>query len=241
MTVARRRSLTPSIAEFTLVPADGMTLPEYGPGAHVTVKTPSGAMRRYSLVGPGAHPENYVIAVKKEPDSRGGSQSMHDEALEGTELLMEPPENEFPLKDAPKYLLIAGGLFLPQPYGTVIAGAVGRDAAFGIQASIGGLLKEPDQDIGGGPGLPVLGDDVVLEAGAIVLVATHLPKLIGREMPAQEVVTATMPNRARSGELIRPVRVVAPMRVKGCRGMLIVLACMPLSTVKSTLKSSMAG
>ena len=110
MTVARRRSLTPSIAEFTLVPADGMTLPEYGPGAHVTVKTPSGAMRRYSLVGPGAHPENYVIAVKKEPDSRGGSQSMHDEALEGTELLMEPPENEFPLKDAPKYLLIAGGI-----------------------------------------------------------------------------------------------------------------------------------
>ena len=32
-----------------------------------------------------------------------------------------------------------------------------------------------------------------------------------------------MPNRERNGELIRPVRVVAPMRVKGCRGMLIVL------------------
>jgi len=110
MTVASRRMLTPTIAEFTLVPEAGVTLPDYGPGAHVTVQTPSGAMRRYSLVGPGTHPENYIIAVKKEPDSRGGSQSMHDEALEGTELLVEPPENEFPLKDAPKYLLIAGGI-----------------------------------------------------------------------------------------------------------------------------------
>ncbi|MEE7502443.1 serine acetyltransferase [Methylobacterium mesophilicum] len=76
--------------------------------------------------------------------------------------------------DIPPSSRIAGGLFLPQPYGTVIAGAVGRDAAFGIQASIGGLLKEPDQDIGGGPGLPVLGDDVVLEAGAIVLGAVAI-------------------------------------------------------------------
>lgn len=76
--------------------------------------------------------------------------------------------------DIPPSSRIAGGLFLPQPYGAVIAGAVGRDAAFGIQASIGGLLKEPDQDIGGGPGLPVLGDDVVLEAGALVLGAVQV-------------------------------------------------------------------
>ncbi|MDF2597595.1 MAG: Serine acetyltransferase-like protein [Methylobacterium brachiatum] len=71
--------------------------------------------------------------------------------------------------DIPPSSRIAGGLFLPYPHGAVIAGAVGHDVAFGLQASIGGLLKEPDQDIGGGPGLPVLGDGVVLEAGAIVL------------------------------------------------------------------------
>ncbi|MCJ2138694.1 serine acetyltransferase [Methylobacterium sp. E-066] len=76
--------------------------------------------------------------------------------------------------DIPPSSRIAGGLFLPYPYGAVIAGAVGRDAAFGVQASIGGLLKEPDQDIGGGPGLPVLGDGVVLEAGAIVLGAVYI-------------------------------------------------------------------
>ncbi|WP_157019540.1 PDR/VanB family oxidoreductase [Mesorhizobium xinjiangense] len=110
LTVEGRRKLTPTITEFTLVPKDGRTLPSYDPGAHVTVQTPSGAKRRYSLVGPGEQPGRYVIAVKKEPQSRGGSQSMHDGAMEGIELLVETPENEFPLKDAQKYLLIAGGI-----------------------------------------------------------------------------------------------------------------------------------
>ena len=110
MTVVRRRDLTPRIAEFTLAPVDNIALPAFEPGAHITVQTPSGAMRRYSLVGTGEAPESYVIAVKREPESRGGSQSMHDEVREGTELLVEPPENDFPLRDGAKYLLIAGGI-----------------------------------------------------------------------------------------------------------------------------------
>jgi phthalate 4,5-dioxygenase reductase subunit len=115
-TVARRRELTPDIAEFTLVAADGQSLPDFTPGAHITVQTPSGAMRRYSLVGTGEEPESYVIAVKREPDSRGGSRSMHEQVQEGTELTVEPPENEFPMKDAPKYLLIAGGIGITPIY-----------------------------------------------------------------------------------------------------------------------------
>jgi phthalate 4,5-dioxygenase reductase subunit len=131
MTVASRRELTPTIAEFTLIPADGGTLPDYAAGAHITVQTPSGAMRRYSLVGPGDHPERYVIAVKKEPESRGGSQSMHEEAIEGTELLVEPPENEFALKDAPKYLLIAGGIGVTPIY-AMARELAGKDKPFRI-------------------------------------------------------------------------------------------------------------
>ena len=76
--------------------------------------------------------------------------------------------------DIPPSSRIAGGLLIPNPYGAVIAGSVGRDAAFGTHASIGGLLKEPDKDIGGGPGLPVLGDGVIMEAGAIVLGAVRV-------------------------------------------------------------------
>ena len=110
MKVAHKRALTDQIAEFTLVAVDGSTLPAFTPGAHVTVQTPSGAMRRYSLVGNGSSPESYMIAVKREAESRGGSSSMHEAASEGTELDVEPPENDFPLTDVAEYLLIAGGI-----------------------------------------------------------------------------------------------------------------------------------
>jgi len=110
MKVVARRVLTPQIVEFTLGSVDGAELPSYEPGAHITVETPSGAMRRYSLIGAGEHSDSYVIAVKREPRSRGGSTSMHDKAEIGRELAVEPPENNFPLKQAPRYLLIAGGI-----------------------------------------------------------------------------------------------------------------------------------
>ncbi|NDW02293.1 PDR/VanB family oxidoreductase [Salipiger sp. PrR002] len=110
MRVGARRALTPQITEFTLVPMEEGALAGFTPGAHVTVETPSGAMRRYSLVNDGTAPDHYKIAVKREPASRGGSASMHDEAVEGFELNVEVPENDFPMADAPRYLLIAGGI-----------------------------------------------------------------------------------------------------------------------------------
>lgn len=116
MRVEARRALTPYITEFTLAPVEGGALPAFTPGAHVTVETPSGAMRRYSLVNDGEAPERYVISVKREAESRGGSTSMHDDATEGTELNVEAPENDFPMSDAPKYLLIAGGIGITPIY-----------------------------------------------------------------------------------------------------------------------------
>lgn len=110
MEVTERRALTPQIAEFTLAPVEGGPLPAFTAGAHVTVETPSGAMRRYSLVNDGRAPDAYVIAVKHEAQGRGGSASMHEEAQIGCRLQVEPPENDFGLAEAPDYLLIAGGI-----------------------------------------------------------------------------------------------------------------------------------
>ncbi|MCT8973982.1 PDR/VanB family oxidoreductase [Microbaculum marinisediminis] len=108
--VISRNQLTSDICEFTLAGEGGAALPPFTPGAHITVETPSGAMRRYSLLNEGEAPETYVIAVKREANSRGGSASMHDDVHVGTALNAEPPKNEFALVAAPKYLLIAGGI-----------------------------------------------------------------------------------------------------------------------------------
>jgi len=108
--VRSRRSVAQDIEEFTLAPVDGAPLTPFTPGAHVTLRTPSGAMRRYSLVNDGADPETYVLAIKREAESRGGSQSMHEHALPGTMLQVGAPENDFQLRPAPRYILIAGGI-----------------------------------------------------------------------------------------------------------------------------------
>lgn len=110
LTVTARQALTKDIAEFTLAASDDRVLPGFGPGAHITIETPSGAMRRYSLVSDGDEPQEYVIAVKREPKSRGGSASMHEFVEVGTALVVEPPENDFALVKANEYLLIAGGI-----------------------------------------------------------------------------------------------------------------------------------
>tara|TARA_R110002012_G_scaffold85709_4_gene213616 strand:- start:480 stop:1424 length:945 start_codon:yes stop_codon:yes gene_type:complete len=108
--VIARKDLTPEICEFTLALRDGGELPAFTPGAHITVETPNGAMRRYSLLNDGDAPAEYVIAIKREPNSRGGSSSMHEEAPVGSVLQIEPPGNEFELVEASRYLLIAGGI-----------------------------------------------------------------------------------------------------------------------------------
>lgn len=116
VTVTARRQLTDHICEFTLAPSDGSKLPPFTAGAHITVETPSGAMRRYSLVNDGTDPAVYKIALKREINGRGGSMSMHDDAPEGTELRIEPPENTFELTEAKEYLLIAGGIGITPIY-----------------------------------------------------------------------------------------------------------------------------
>ena len=110
LTIVEKRRLAPGIWEFTLTAEDGSALAPFEPGAHIGVETPSGAMRQYSLVNDGRAPDRYVIALKREPDSRGGSRSMVEETEVGGVLRADAPANSFPLAEAPAYLLIAGGI-----------------------------------------------------------------------------------------------------------------------------------
>jgi phthalate 4,5-dioxygenase reductase subunit len=99
------------IQRFELRDPDGGPLPAFTAGAHVRVKTPSGAWRSYSLCNDPAQTDRYEIAVKRESDGRGGSVSLIDGVGVGDLIEVHPPENQFGLDDrASGLLLIAGGI-----------------------------------------------------------------------------------------------------------------------------------
>lgn len=108
--VARRRMLTADVCEFELRRADGALLEPAEPGAHITVHTPSGEARSYSLTSDVSDRSRYVIAVRRDEAGRGGSRSMVDEVAEGDELVISAPRNAFELVESPAYLLVAAGI-----------------------------------------------------------------------------------------------------------------------------------
>jgi ferredoxin-NADP reductase len=107
------RDVTPTVREFTLVPAvAGETVQTYTPGAHLQVEVLLGGRpqtRSYSLIGlPDA--TAYRIAVKRVEVSRGGSHAMWRLAV-GDRLRVSAPVNQFSVSlQASATLLVAGGI-----------------------------------------------------------------------------------------------------------------------------------
>ena len=108
--VAGRRMLTADVCEFELRRADGGLFEPAEPGSHVTVHTPSGEARSYSLTSDVSDRSRRVIAVRRDESGRGGSRSMVDEVHHGDELVISPARNAFELVDAASYLLVAAGI-----------------------------------------------------------------------------------------------------------------------------------
>lgn len=108
--VHARRMLTGAVCEFDLRQPDGGPLPEFEAGSSLIVQTPSSERRNYSLCNDDRERHRYVIAVRRETTSRGGSQSMHDEAHEGIALEVELAQNGLRLGHGRRHLLIAGGI-----------------------------------------------------------------------------------------------------------------------------------
>lgn len=111
--VERVEPLTAEVSAYTLVHPWGRPLPGYEPGAHIDVHVPGGYVRQYSLAraAAAASCERYVIGVKREPASRGGSAAMHGRVREGDLIAVSAPRNHFPLQPgAARHLLLAGGI-----------------------------------------------------------------------------------------------------------------------------------
>ena len=89
----------------------GRDLPLFTPGAHLSVRVPSGAIRMYSLCNDAAERHRYVIAVKRDAGGRGGSVSLVDGAKPGDSIEVSPPRNLFELAaNAPSAIFVAGGI-----------------------------------------------------------------------------------------------------------------------------------
>lgn len=109
--VAAVRHEAPGISTFELMPIQGATLPPFSPGAHIDVMIADGVTRQYSLCNGPNETDRYIIAVKREAQSRGGSQTLHERVRERDLLLISPPRNNFPLAPAAKrHVLVAAGI-----------------------------------------------------------------------------------------------------------------------------------
>lgn len=105
------RYATRDILVYEFVRPEGGPLPAVEPGAHVEVHLANGITRSYSLLHAHAAPQRYLVGVKRDPNSRGGSRYMHEQLRVGTLLELSGPRNHFPLEEqAAHSILIAGGI-----------------------------------------------------------------------------------------------------------------------------------
>jgi ferredoxin-NADP reductase len=107
-------SVTPEAQAISLLELrrpDGLALPPFSAGSHIDLRIDSGLVRSYSLVNCPSETHRYLIAVKKEPDSRGGSRFIHEQLHVGDAIELGEPRNNFELcENAPQSILIAGGI-----------------------------------------------------------------------------------------------------------------------------------
>ena len=163
-TLVATRDLTADIREFLIRPE--APIASFAPGSHINIAVDIDGRpetRSYSVVGE-ADPQGLRIAVRRAPDSRGGSRYMWQLAP-GARLNITLPSSQFQIDWArPHYCLIAGGIGITPILGIAQALArrnVGvtlhyavrsrRDAAYleELQALLGGRLIVHAGDEGG--------------------------------------------------------------------------------------------
>lgn len=108
--VAAKVSEAEGICSYELVRLDGAPLPPFEAGAHIDVHVGAGQVRQYSLCSAPHETHRYLIGVLRDAASRGGSQAMHDTVQVGSVLTIGAPRNHFQLVEAPRVLLVAGGI-----------------------------------------------------------------------------------------------------------------------------------
>ena len=124
--VRRREAVSDGVVTLTLADPGGADLPEWAPGAHIDLLMTPSLVRQYSLCGDTANRAEWQVGVLLDPNSRGGSQFVHDKLHEGTTVRVRGPRNHFPLVGSPRYLFIAGGIGVTPIVPMIAAAAAAR-------------------------------------------------------------------------------------------------------------------
>ena len=161
---ARVRSVTPLAEDVRLIEIEpeGGAEP-YPTGSHLDLSVTLDGLpdtRSYSLVGERPRDGAYRIAVKRLPDSRGGSEFMHT-LREGAAIEVSAPRSHFELQHGrPEYLLIAGGIGI-----TPIVGMAQALARAGAEFTLLYAARTPDALVFGDELRGLLGDRLRTFAG----------------------------------------------------------------------------
>ena len=108
--VAQVTEETEDIRTLRLEKLDGSPFTPFQAGAHIDVIGPTGVLRQYSLASSPRESSSITIAVKLEPEGRGGSAAMHEVRV-GDHIKIGKPRNLIAIaEDADQHLLIAGGI-----------------------------------------------------------------------------------------------------------------------------------
>lgn len=99
------------VISLDLRSADATALPAFTAGAHIDLLLSNGIRRSYSLANDQNERHRYLVAVQKNPATRGGSRFIHEAIRVGDVLTITPPRNNFALaEDDTRSVLIAGGI-----------------------------------------------------------------------------------------------------------------------------------
>jgi ferredoxin-NADP reductase len=101
---------TPTVKSFQLSRPDGTPLGKYLPGAHIDVVGPTAVTRQYSLCSRPDAEDSFVVAVKREENSRGGSAALHELAVGDTLKISEPRNLLQIASDTAHHVLVAAGI-----------------------------------------------------------------------------------------------------------------------------------
>jgi vanillate O-demethylase ferredoxin subunit len=106
--VIARKHVAGDVAFLDLIPQAGQ-FPGFAAGAHIDLHLPEGVTRQYSLWNPPAEQNIYRIAVRLDPQGRGGSAAAH-KLTQGAVVKISAPRNHFALQPAGMTILIGAGI-----------------------------------------------------------------------------------------------------------------------------------